>query len=98
MRTQLVPDTRHPTNLGKFGPMTSNCPRKTTLLSVASAVLLLATAAFAQDPPLPNTPAPKTGQAPPKQNQPPPKQDQPPAAKEKGQTPIRITTRTVVVP
>ena len=78
--------------------MTSNCPRKTTLLTVASAVLLLASAAFAQDPPLPNTPAPKTGQAPPKQNQPPPKQDQPPAAKEKGQTPIRITTRTVVVP
>jgi VWFA-related protein len=71
--------------------MTFNCPRKITLLTAASLIFLLAGVAFAQNPPLPNTPAPKPGQTP-------PKQDQPPAAKEKGQTPIHITTRTVVVP
>jgi VWFA-related protein len=71
--------------------MTFNCPRKIALLTATSAIFLVAGLAFAQDPPLPNTPAPKPGQTP-------PKQDQPPAAKDKGQTPIRITTRTVVVP
>jgi VWFA-related protein len=70
--------------------MTSNCPRK-TLLVAASAILLAAGVAFAQDPPLPSAPAPKQGQTP-------PKQDQPPATKEKGQTVIHVTTRTVVVP
>jgi VWFA-related protein len=78
--------------------MTLNCPRKITLLTAASAIFLVAGIAFAQDPPLPNTPAPKPLQTP-KQEQT-PKQDQPPAAKDKdkAQTPIRITTRTVVVP
>jgi Ca-activated chloride channel family protein len=71
--------------------MTFNCPRKITLLIAASAIFLAAAVAFAQNPPLPNTPAAKPGQTP-------PKQDQPPAAKEKGQTPYRIRTSTVVVP
>jgi Ca-activated chloride channel family protein len=78
--------------------MTFNCPRKITLLAAASAIFLMTGIAFAQDPPLPNTPAPKPGQTPPKQQQPPPNQDQAPALKEKPQTPIRITTRTVIVP
>jgi VWFA-related protein len=75
--------------------MTTNCPRKTVLLIIAQIFLLLGGPAFAQDPPLPNTPAPKQGETPPKQAQPPAAKDIP---KDKGQTVIHITTRTVVVP
>jgi VWFA-related protein len=85
----------HPINLGKFGPMTTNCPRKTLLFIIAQIFLLLGGPAFAQDPPLPNTPAPKQGETPPKQAQPPAAKD---TARDKGQTVIHITTRTVVVP
>jgi Ca-activated chloride channel family protein len=86
MRKQPVSWTWHATNPGKFGPMTINCPRKTGLLTFVQALLLLGATALAQEPApsLPNTPTPK--------------QDQPPVAKDKGQTPIRITTQTVVVP
>src|SRR5580704_269102 len=84
----------HPINLGKFGPMTTNCPRKTLLLIIAQIFLLLSVPAFAQDP-LPNTPAPKQGETPPKQTPAPAAKDTP---KDKGQTVIHVTTRTVVVP
>lgn len=91
-----VSGTRIPViNLGKFGPMTTNCPRKTFLLIIAQIFLLLSGPAFAQDPPLPNTPAPKQGEAPPKQAQTPAAKDTP---KDKGQAVIHITTKTVVVP
>src|SRR5271170_4683911 len=80
----------HPINLRKFGPMTTNCPRKTLFLIIAQIFLLLGGAAFAQDPPLPSNPAPKQGETPPKQAQAPAAKD---AAKDKGQTVIHITTR-----
>jgi Ca-activated chloride channel family protein len=73
--------------------MTTNCPRKTLLLIITQIFLLLGGPAFAQDPPLPNTPAAKQGETPPKQA--PAAKDTP---KDKGQTVIHITTRTVVVP
>src|SRR5271154_653081 len=95
MRTSR-PGTRIPLiNLGKFGPMTTNCPRKTVLLIIAQIFLLLSGPAFGQNPPLPNTPAPKQGEMPPKQAQTPAAKDAP---KDKGQTVIHITTKTVVVP
>src|SRR5277367_5689418 len=82
-------------NLGKFGPMTTNCPRKTLLLIIAQIFLLLSGPVFAQDPPLPNNPAPKQGETPPKQAQAPAAKDSP---KDKAQAVIHVTTKTVVVP